>query len=159
MSSNNPTVRQIAWVSLIPQLLFMGLLFLLFYQFSKDDFILYGALTYLALSYILKFVLAKYHRNGISLFNNQDFKNGIELFEKSYAFFDDNVWLDKYRYLTLLSASRMSYREMALVNIAFGYSQIGDGIKSIEYYERTLQEFPENNMAKAALRMINSVKK
>ena len=58
--------------------------------------------------------------------------------------------------ITLFSASKMSYREMDLNNIAFCYSQIGNGTKSKEYYEKTLSEFPESIMAKTALKLINS---
>ena len=43
----------------------------------------------------------------------------INEFQKSYDFFEKNQWVDKYRYLTLLTASKSSYREMALNNIAF----------------------------------------
>ncbi|PHQ61052.1 MAG: hypothetical protein COC08_06375 [Maribacter sp.] len=53
----------------------------------------------------------------------------------------------------------MSYREMALANIGFCYSQIGDGIKSKEYYERTLKEFPESGLAKSALKMMSAMEK
>ncbi|WP_169311414.1 tol-pal system YbgF family protein [Cellulophaga algicola] len=48
---------------------------------------------------------------------------------------------------------------MTLANIGFCYSQIGDGIQSKTYYERTLKEFPESELARAALKMIASVEK
>jgi hypothetical protein len=51
----------------------------------------------------------------------------------------------------------MSYKEMALNNIAFCYGQLGKGKLSKEYYEKTLDEFPESGIAKAGLRLINSV--
>jgi tetratricopeptide (TPR) repeat protein len=85
------------------------------------------------------------------------FEEAIACFEKSYHFFSRNSWIDKYRYVTLFSASKMSYKEMALCNIAFCYSQVNEGLKAIEYYERTLQEFPENGLAKTGLKMLNSV--
>ena len=44
---------------------------------------------------------------------------------------------------------------MALLNIAFCYSQKGNGSKAKEYYEKTLQQFPGSEMAKSALRMLN----
>ena len=52
----------------------------------------------------------------------------------------------------------MNYKEMALCNIAFCYSQIGNGTKTIEYYKKTLEEFPENPIAESALKMLNSTK-
>lgn len=51
----------------------------------------------------------------------------------------------------------MSYREMALVNIAFAYSQIGNGERAKAYYQHALEEFPNSSMAIAALRLIESV--
>ena len=56
----------------------------------------------------------------------------------------------------MMSASAVSFREMALLNIAFAHSQIGKGEKAKEYYQRTLSEFPSSSMANAALRMIDS---
>ena len=48
---------------------------------------------------------------------------------------------------------------MALLNIAFCYSQIDQGKKAKEYYQRVLNEFPESGMATAALKMIDSIEK
>ena len=77
-------------------------------------------------------------------------------FERSYQFFTRHAWVDRWRYVALLTASRMSYREIALLNTAFCYSQIGDGKRSRDTYDQTLREFPDSQMAKTALRMMNS---
>jgi len=73
-------------------------------------------------------------------------------------FFDKNIWIDKYRYLFLLSSSKFSYKEMGMINIAFCYYQLGDIKKAKEMYENTLKEFPESEMAKASINIINSSK-
>jgi tetratricopeptide (TPR) repeat protein len=104
----------------------------------------------------LRSFIPKSHRKGLSLYKENRFLEGIDSFQKSYDFFCQHNYLDKYRYLLLLSSSKMGYKEMALNNIAFGYSQIGDGKKAKEYYERLLLEFPKNGIAKAALKMIDS---
>lgn len=85
--------------------------------------------------------------------------DAIPHFEKSYEFFARHIWMDKYRYLVMLSSGRLSYREMALINIAFCYGQAGNGIMARGYYERTLQEFPDSSVAKTALKFIGSVAK
>lgn len=157
MSSKVPTVRQIAWISIIPQLLVMGLIMLIWYQFNKTDFILFGAITYLIISQVLRRTIAIEHRKGMVKVKSEDYDNAIPHFKNSYEFFKKNDWIDKYRFLTLLSSGRMSYREMALNNIAFCYGQAGNGNLSKEYYEKTLQEFPESGMAKAALKLLNSM--
>jgi hypothetical protein len=45
---------------------------------------------------------------------------------------------------------------MALNNIAFSYSQIGEGEKSVLYYSRMLAEYPDSDLAKTALNFINT---
>lgn len=156
MASNVPTVRQVAWSSLIPQLTVMGLLIYIYYIFKSTDPFLYGVLSYLGLSFLLRNVIAKDHRDGIRLIKQNNFTDAIPKFERSVDFFTKNKWVDKYRFLTLLSSSRMTYKEMGLCNIAFCYSQTNNGQKAKEYYEQTLKEFPENGLAIAGLRMINS---
>jgi hypothetical protein len=157
MSSTIPTVRQGAWFSIIPQLTFMGLLILIWDDLNTDNPVFYGALTYLIISFSLRTFIPRDHKTGITNVKQEKFQEAIPYFEKSYGFFRKFNWLDKYRYLTLLSSSKMSYKEMALNNIAFCYGQVGDGIKSKEYYERTLLEFPDSGMAKSALRLLSSM--
>ena len=156
MSSKTPMVRQVAWISLVPQLIFMGALIFGFYLLNSSDPIIHGALSYLAISLGLRISIPKDHRKGITLVKEHRFLEAIPHFEKSYEFFTHNLWIDKYRFLTLLSSSNISYREMALCNIAFCYSQTGDGKKAIEYYTRALQEFPGSMIAQMALKMLHS---
>lgn len=157
MASNVPVIRQVAWISLIPQLLVMGLIIYLYSIFRSQEPILYGALTYVGLSFFLRNFVAKAHRDGMRLVKQHNFMAAIPKFENSVDFFTKNSWLDKYRFITLLSSSKMTYKEMGLCNIAFCYSQTNNGQKAKEYYEQTLREFPENGLAIAGLRMINSV--
>ncbi|WP_271856364.1 tetratricopeptide repeat protein [Patiriisocius marinus] len=159
MSSKVPTVKQTNWISIIPHLIIMGTIILIWHQFNPEKAFLFGAMTYLVISFSLRNLIPKDHRNGIKKNNDEKFKDAIPDFEKSYAFFKKYEWIDKYRFITLLSSSKMSYREMALANIGFCYSQIGDGIKSKEYYERTLKEFPGSGLAKSALKMISAMEK
>lgn len=67
--------------------------------------------------------------------------------------------IDKLRAFTLLSAARMSYREMGLCNIAFGLSQLGRGADAKAAYQRVLRDYPDNSLANAALAMIVSAEK
>lgn len=158
MASNIPIIRQIAWISLIPQILLIGILSYLFSLLKYKESFLLGVLSYVILSYILRNTIAKYHRKGIKQVRNQKFNEAISSFQKSVNFFTNHAWLDKYRFVTLLSSSKMTYKEMGLCNVAFCYSQINNGQKAKEYYELTLTEFPDNALAIAGLKMLNSVK-
>lgn len=157
MSSKAPTVRQTNWISIFPHLIIMGIIIFIWHYINPEKAFLYGAFTYLLISFSLRYFIPKDHRMGIKNNNTEKFEAAILDFEKSYAFFKKHEWIDKYRFITLLSSSKMSYREMALANIGYCYSQMGNGIKSKEYYERTLKEFPDSGIAKSALRMIHSM--
>jgi tetratricopeptide (TPR) repeat protein len=156
MSSNVPTIRQINWISILPQLVVIGIFLIIWKLINVGDPFLIALLTYLILSICLRTLIPHDHRKGMSLVKQIKYAEAIEYFEKSYAFFSRHNWIDKYRFVTLLSSSRMCYKEMALANIAFCYGQIGDGLKSKEYYERTLKEYPDNGIAKAGLNLLNS---
>ncbi|MDM1140015.1 MULTISPECIES: tetratricopeptide repeat protein [unclassified Empedobacter] len=158
MNKNTPTVRQIAWIALIPQLLFMTFLVLMFYLFNSKEPFMFGALTYLIISFSVRGILTKNQKKGMEYIKQGNYAEAINEFQRSFDFFQKNEWIDKYRYLTLLTASKSSYREMALNNIAFSYSQMGNGQKAREYYEKTLQLFPENGMATSAINILNSGK-
>jgi len=157
MASTVPTIRQLSWLSVIPQLIVIGLLIFLYHLANFDQPFIFGALTYSLLALGLRNLIAKNHRQGMRLVKQQKFVDALPYFEKSVDYFAKNTWVDKYRYLTLLSSSKMTYKEMGLCNIAFCYSQTGNGQKAKEYYEQALREFPENGLAIAALNMLKSV--
>jgi tetratricopeptide (TPR) repeat protein len=158
MSSKKPFVRQVAWVSLFPQLVFMGLLMFVFSLFVKslNAAIIGAAGLYLVISITLRNVITHNHRKGILLSKTEKYPQAIDEFEKSYRFFHKHKWIDKYRYITLLSSSRISYTEMALNNIAFCYAQSGNAELSKEYYQKALQLFPDSGLAQSALNMIKA---
>ncbi|MDR0227493.1 MAG: tetratricopeptide repeat protein [Flavobacteriaceae bacterium] len=157
MSRNEiPMVRQTSWFAIVPQILLMSLLVLIFYKFDFREPIMVSCVIYLILSYGLKQVLAKDHAKGIQCSRRNDFTEAIKFYQKSAEFFKTNKWIDKYRSITLLSASKITYREMALLNIAFCYAQIGNGEKSIELYKEALLEYPNSGLAISALKMLES---
>ena len=157
MSSKAPIIRQISWLSLLPQMIILGLFSLLWYQFDSTNFFLYTAITYFLVAQLLRRTIAKAHRKGMAKFKSGQFEEAIACFEKSYRYFVDHNWVDQYRFLTLLSSGKMSYKEMALNNIAFCHGQLGNGKLAKEYYQKTLDEFPDNELAKAGLRLLNSM--
>lgn len=155
MNSNTSVVRQIAWLALIPQFLFALVLIFFYHQLRFPDPPFYGLVTYLILSFGLRTFIPHNHNKGMKYVKKNKFAEAIPCFEKSYNFFKENNWVDKYRFITLLSSSAMSYREMSLTNIALCYEQLGDIFKAKEYYEKTLEEFPNSEIAKSGLNLLN----
>ena len=156
MASGTPIIRQINWLALAFQLcVFVGLVY--FFQWLKVGAASLSAIAaYLVLVYFLRFFLAKYHRYGMLFLKRNEFEAAIPYFENSYAYFQEKPWLDRFRAVFLLSSSRISYREMALVNTAYCYSQLGNGTQAKAYYKQALKEFPESGIAKAGLNAMNA---
>lgn len=155
--SNIPVVKQIAWVSLFTHIaVFLGL-YALLHAIAPEQSIFLSVIVYVVLSFGLRFFLTSHHRKGMKLIHMQLFKEAIPHFEESVAFYTRHSWVDKYRYLTLLASSKMTYREMGLCNIAFCESQLGHGQKAKQLYETIVAEYPENGIALTALGMIRSI--
>jgi len=156
MASKQPIVKQTAWLSLIPQLLILGIFIVVASLTNTQNPAIMGALAYISASVVLRRTVAQYHRKGMAHFKKEEFAPALDRFQQSYDFFSLNRWVDDWRYVTLMSSSRVSYREMALLNMAYCYGQLGEGDKARGFYERTLLEFPESGMAKAAINMLDS---
>ena len=156
MASNVPLVKQVNWIALLPQFMVIGIFYTIFNLIEIKEPFLFGAITYFVLAMVLRNLFAKEHRQAIKMVKLHQYEIAIHLFEESVDYFSRNSWVDKYRSITLLTVSRMGYREMGLCNIAFCYSQIGEGQTAKEYYELILSEFPDNGLAQAGLKMLTS---
>jgi tetratricopeptide (TPR) repeat protein len=154
VSSNLPVVRQINILSIFFQVIFLAFLHLGFYQLDKTNYMIYAAVCYCAITLILRHLIPRHHRRGMSLYKKQNFPDAISAFEKSYLFFKNHSWLDEYRFITILSSSKISYMEMALLNQAFCLSQIGKKDESILTYQSVLKQFPDSKIAQTALKMM-----
>lgn len=155
-----PTVQPISWPAAIPQLLALSAAMTVgWFVMESLAGVMGGATVYLIYSVGSRKLLLSAHRHGLRLLQNQQYDDAIRAHETSYDFFTRHSWLDRYRAITMMSPSAMSYREMALINIAFAYGQIGNSDKVREYYQRAIDEFPNSGMAIAALRLIESMER
>lgn len=148
-----PVIQEIAWVSLLLQLLFVSLLILVAALIGFSKPILTGTLTYLVIALVLRLLLTRHHRRGMYLAREYMFDEAIPEFQKSYEFFHRNPWLDWWRYALLLSASQTSYREMALLNMAYCDIWSDRGEDAVRTYLRVVEEFPNSGMAWAAIKL------
>ena len=153
MASSKPIVRQVAWFALVPQMAIFLFIYAVLTGLNVVMPITYCVIIYLILFVGLRFSIPINHRRGIAAFKKENYQLAIESFNKSREFFESHGWIDRWRYLLLLSSSRISYREMALLNIAYCYGQLGKRNKSKEVYEEVLRLFPDSQMAISALNM------
>ena len=153
-----PVVRQTAWQSVLFQFVILAI-FVTIVSIFQGGFtlqaIMIGVIIHVVYQAIIKILIERPVTGGIKLIQKRKFEEAISLFEKAYQFYSQNKWIDQGRYFLLIS-SNVSFREMTLVNIAFCYSQIGNGLKSKEYYQRILAEFPESAFAEVSLNAIKA---
>jgi hypothetical protein len=156
MASSLPIVRQIAWLSLLPQIAILLLIIAIVHLLGGQEPLLVGAVAYLVVSFILRLTIARHHVRGMGLIRREHFADAIPHFFNSYEFFTKHAWVDRWRAVTMLSSSRISYKEMGLLNAAFCLAQTGERERSIQEYKRVLAEFPGSKMAETALRLMES---
>lgn len=155
MPKTLPALRERAWVSLFPQLLVLALFVSASHLLVGPPYFAFslamGAAVYLLYSQTIRRLATKNLRRGFKLLKGARYQEAIEEYDKAYRFFSRHAWLDRYRYLALLSSSAYGYREMALCNIAFAYGQMGDGERALQWYRRALSEFPDCALARTSL--------
>ena len=134
----------------------LGIFIAIFYLVGANEPVLYGVGVFIVIVISLRMIIPRAHRQGIAMCKRKKYEEAIPFFEQSYRFFTSNKWVDDYRFVTIFSSSRISYREIALLNIAFCHAQAGNREESKEYYQEALTEFPESEVAKAALKLVGS---
>lgn len=156
-----PVIRPFSWLATIPQfLIYSGVLGVVYaITHSMDRAIFIGIPIVLCYSIGSRYVLPAAHRRGLRLTHQERFEEAMEAYQESFEFFTRNAWIDRYRSIFMMSPGTMSYREMALCNIAYCYLQMGNGDQAEAYYRRALEMAPENGIALSALRMIETLRK
>ena len=163
MKANIPVVRYTSWPMVIPQLitmaLFTGISVLLLWNPLQLLSVSLGLFAYLLFAFALRHFLTYDHRQGMVLVKREDYQRAITMFEKSFRFFSDHAWIDRYRAWTIQSPSGYTFREIALTNIGFCHLQLGDIAQAKAVYTRVLDEYPGNALARSTLNVIETVEK
>ena len=155
-----PRITHWTWKKVLPQLLSLFVLitisFIIAPEVSKKNAIVLGALVFIVYSQGSRMIILRNHNNGLKESDKGNYEKAIEGFQRSSDFLNRYSWIDKYRSIVLMSPSVIEYREMALMNIAHAYNQLGNQDKVREYLERTLKEYPESILAKNTLQLIGN---
>ena len=126
-----PKIVHWEWKRTLPQFVaYMAILvlcYLFFPAMRMPHILILGSGIYLAYSMSSRWLIPHRHRRGIRLLRQEQYLEAISAFEESLEFFTRHSWIDTYRAITLMTPTTSSFREMALMNIAFAYGQLGDG--------------------------------
>lgn len=101
-------------------------------------------------------ILLRHHRNGLRLLRAARPTEALLPLQKALEFYTEHPALDRWRHFLLITASSYSLREVALMNIAYCYSQAGDKEEMIKHYECLLREYPNNVLVQNTLRLIET---
>ncbi|VAV96106.1 hypothetical protein MNBD_ALPHA08-677 [hydrothermal vent metagenome] len=108
------------------------------------------------MAFVHLFVLADFNKGLRLLLAEKNLEEATSLFERFLLLLGRRRWIDRWRFLVLLSPAAITYREMSLVNIAYCYAHLGEREKSKAQYEQTLEQFPDSAIASSALKMIKT---
>lgn len=156
MNQSVPIINQTSWKHQVFPLVALIAMMIGMSRIDESFGIFWGVAIYFTYSYVVRWLFTNAHRRGINLMSAERFPEAISAFEESIQFIIRHPWIDKYRWFVLLSASSMSYHEMGLTNIAFSYSQLGDGKKARHFYQECLKVNPNNILAKCSMRMLDA---
>jgi tetratricopeptide (TPR) repeat protein len=157
LSARLPTMRPVSWPGVSLQFVVLGLCCGLGGWFSGVVGLTVGSAVYLVYAQVARALVLASHTRGLRLFRAGEFDRAIHAFQGSYDFFSRHPWIDRLRFLTLLIPAQLSYREMALINIAVAHFESGRVPEAKDYYLRALREFPGSYLARSALQFIATI--
>lgn len=156
--SKVPTVRNLSYAGLIPPFACMGLMGVLGWLIVGETWgVTVGFLLFIAYTILARRLIARDQIRGMKLLHKGEHQEALACFERSYDFFSEREWIDRFRAFTMMTPTALCYREMALCNIAYCHGQMGEGAKLKATLRRTLDEFPENPLALAGLRSFEAI--
>jgi tetratricopeptide (TPR) repeat protein len=156
--SKIPVFKSISIISFLPQAAILIVIFEIFRYLNVPKYELLSVLAFIMLSIYLKIIIPRSHRRGILFIKKNNYESALLCFHVSYRFFKRFYWIDKYRALFLLSASKLSYQEMALANMGFCYIRLDKTDEARKMYTRLLKEYPKNHQARQALQELEKRK-
>jgi hypothetical protein len=159
MPSKVPFVKQeTVWLAVVPRILFIGVLCIVYYQWDRNNFFVLGFITYLIVWYGLRtFAFPKDVHKSIKLIREEKFKEAVPYIERSIEFYNKHPWIDKYRFLLMVSSSKRGILESSICNLGFCLLQSGNARAAKEVYEDVLRRYPENTVAKIQLKTIHTM--
>lgn len=98
-----------------------------------------GVLVFLMVLLLQQYIHRRPFRRGIKYLKKNEYDAAITCFQESLKHFEQYPFLDRYRYLLLISASEISCKEMALKNIVACYYFLKEKEKAAFYYDSLIR--------------------
>lgn len=160
MTNGQPVIVQPSWTAFLIHLLVFivaGLLLVFAWKYRGPyaHFVALSVLFFFVCIFAVKF-FPPHFRRAMRAFKKDDPDTAISEMETCLAFFQHHPWIDRYRWFVTMNSSAISYREMALLNIAMFHTSAGRKEQAKATYRRALELFPESVVATQALKAIET---
>jgi tetratricopeptide (TPR) repeat protein len=158
VSNRTPIIRQTSWLMTIPLIAFLivAIAIAISLTNSTSTGLVLGAGVTLAYTLGARTLIAGPYQRAMRLVRQRRYEEAIQGFETSLAFFERHPWIDRLRAFILMMPSPAGYREMALLNAAYCYSQLHQWRQTRALYERVIDEFGDTSgIAALTLKMLD----
>lgn len=150
--------QETKWIALVPRLVLLAILCFLLYPYDNQIFFVYAFFLYLAITYSIKYSMIPGSTfTGVKFLKKGQFEEALPFIEKDIEYYSSKPWIDKYRFLLMISSSALSFREMSLCNRAWCLLQTGRVKETIDQYESVIRHYPQNVVTRAQLKTIKIV--
>jgi tetratricopeptide (TPR) repeat protein len=136
MAKHSIRQRLSAWALAYYILVEMVFIYLFYLWFQGKVYGLFmGIIAFLIILLLQQSIHRGSFRQGMKYLKKNQYDAAITSFQKSLKHFEQYPFLDKYRYVLLISPSEISCKEMALQNIVACYCFLNDKEKATFYYD------------------------
>lgn len=112
-------------------------------QVIRPEVVLIGGLVVATIfCYFLRKLASGGFFKGLELYRRCQFEDALRYFQTSYVFFGKHTNLDRFRSVLFWTPIRPRLRILALNYQAFCYSQLNQGAKAAELYQKATREDP-----------------
>lgn len=131
-----------SWLSIIVQSSFCAALACIFYLIGIAFPVSYALFIPLIFSSSMRVLFLNTQWKGRKLIRLNYFREAIPYFERNILFFKKYSWLDKWRHLLFFNHSKLTYKQIDLLNKAYCLIRIGDKEKALEIFRAMLKKHP-----------------
>lgn len=151
MARRSRTYRLTSWPAFIAHLVLIVGVTYIFLIFKPElrfgvAFALGFAFYFAYLSFSRALLLGA-HTRAMKLFRRGNYPAAIAAFAASERYLAARPWIDNHRWLVVLSASALSYREIALFNIGKAQDKLGQTAQARRTFIRLLELAPRSQLA------------
>lgn len=140
----------------LPRFALIALLFWLFSSFTKGWLMIICVFAvFFFITIGIKLLILKDNYKGVQLAKKQKIEEAMQSFQDGLNYLSKHSWIDKYRWLVLFSASKYTYREIIMCNVASCLIRMNRKDEASILLNSINEQYPGNKLASAMITIIS----